>query len=358
MDGKTYFSQKLSSILFLDVKKEKLMKLFNVYLSENIYMPIKSSKLIESIKKGDPLEEIPIFLFIEGMFYVLGIDENFKYSDDYKKMLLSMPSSISFIKGIIFNEVKKESYEDAFIFLKGLVQVEESRENYDKLLSLAENIRLKDSSFKNEELYIIEKAKIFDNNPSPYLYEAIIKREEGDYESALFSINTYLSKGGEKTLEVSEFIHSLNNIIDYERGKELLDEDADRALKLLIPLLEEYGDDASLYYYIAVGYRILGNFEKAIYYLNEALAINDVLVEVVNELGINYASLEDYNTAIKYLRKAFEATKSVEICTNLIMCYLNSGDIEQAKNHLEIAKKLDSKDEIVIELDKIINNKA
>nr|WP_286207975.1 tetratricopeptide repeat protein [Clostridium caldaquaticum] len=344
--------------MFLDIKKEKLMKLFNVYLNENVYMPIKSVKIIENVKKGDSLEEIPVFLFLEGMYYVLGIDENFKYADIYRRMLLNMPSSINFIKSIVFNEVKKENYADAFIFLKGLVQVEENVENYDKLLSLADTIRYKDKSFKNEELYVIEKAKLFDNISSPYLYEAVIKREDGDYDGAMFSINTYLAKGGEKTLEVSEFIHSLNNIISYERGKELLYEDADGALKLLIPLLEEYGDDAALYYYIAVGYRILNNFEKAIYYLNEALAIDDALVEVVNELGINYASLEDYATAIKYLRKAFEATKSVEICTNLIMCYLNSGDIQQAKNHLEIAKKLDDKDEVVIELDKILNNKA
>ncbi|SKA88168.1 Tetratricopeptide repeat-containing protein [Clostridium sp. USBA 49] len=357
MEGKVYFSEKLNNILFLDIKKETLMKIFNIYLNEDIYMPIKSNKIIEDIKNGKSLDEIPITFFIEGMFYVLGIDEHFRYADYYVKMLSNIQNSISFIKSIIFNEVKKEFYEEAFIFLNGLVKVEENEENYDKLLTLADVIRQKDKNFKDEELYIIDKAKIVGNSPLPYLYEAIIKRDEGNYEFALVSINTYLSKGGKKTEEISEFIHSLNNIINFEKGKELLYEDANKALKLLIPLLDEYGDNASLYYYIAVGYRILENFEKAIYYLNEALGLDNALVEVVNELGINYAALEDYETAIKYLRKAFEATKSVEICTNLIMCYINIGDMDQAKNHLDIAKKLNSKDEIVIELDKIINGK-
>lgn len=354
--SKVYFSEKLNKILFLDVKRETLMKLFNIYLGEDVYMPIKSSKLIEDIKAGKSLDEIPITFFVEGMFYVLGVDENFRYADYYVEMLLNLPSSVTFIKSIIFNEIKNESYEEAFIFLKGLLKIEENEENYDKLLTLGDTIRQKDKSFKDEELSIIDKAKQAGDSPLPYLYEAIIGRDEGKYELAMVSINTYLSKGGKKTEEVSEFIYTLRSILNFERGKELLYEDAEAALKLLIPLLDEYGDNASLYYYIAVGYRILENFEKAIYYLNEALTIDDALVEVVNELGINYASLEDYETAVKYLRKAFEATRSVEICTNLIMCYINSGDMKQAKNHLDIAKKLDSKDEIVIELDKIINS--
>lgn len=357
VEGKTYFSERLESVLFLDIKRETLMSLFKVYLDENIYMPIKSAKLIEKIQSGEALEEIPVSFFVEGMFYVLGVDDKFKYNSNYKEMLLSIPNAAQLVKGIIFNSVKQEHHEDAYIFLKGLVQIEENEENLERLLSLAEAIRAKDKSFKQEELYIIEKAKTFENLSTPYLYEAIIKREAGDFEAALFSINTYISKGGQKTPDIIEFTNSLKGIVTFERGKELLYEDAESALKLLIPLLEEYGDNASLYYHIAVGYRILENYEKAIYYLNEALAIDDALVEVVNELGINYASLGDFNKAIQYLRKAFEATKSVEICTNLIMCYFNSGDMEQAKNHLDIAKKLDDKDEIVIELNEIINKK-
>lgn len=354
MEGKSYFSERLGSILFLDIKKERLTRLFNVYLEDNVYMPIKSTSLIEKIKSGKALEEIPAASFVEGMFYVIGLDEAFKYASIYREMLLTLPNSLSFIKGAIFNAVKQEKLEEAYIFLKGLVQLEGNVENFDRLLSLAEGIRNKDKTFKNEEVYLIEKAKSIEDYSAPYLYEAIIKRDDGDFEGALFSINNYLNRGGEKTPEVIEFVNSLKGIVNYERGKELLYEDADAALKLLIPLLEEYGDNATLYYHIAVGYRILENFEKAIHYLNEALVIDDALVEVVNELGINYASIGDFEKAIQYLRKAFDATKSVEICTNLVMCYLNAGDKEQAKNHFEIAKKLDENDEIVRELEKII----
>lgn len=355
MDEKSYFSDKLSSVLFLEINKDKLMSLFNLYLTENVYMPIKSSKIIDGIKSGNNLDEISINNFLEGMYYVLGIDENFKYCDIYVEMLLSYNQSIPFIKNIIFNEIKKEQYEDAYIFIKGLVNIEKNTENYEKLLYVADLLRTRDKAFTDEELAIIDKAKELENFSVPYLYEALINKDKTQYDAALFSINTYISKGGKQTAEISELIHSLKNIVNYEEGKALLSEDADKALKLLLPLLEEYSDNASLYYNIAVGYRILQNYEKAIYYLNEALELDDALVEVVNELGINYAFLGDFDKAIQYLRKAFEATKSVEICTNLIMCYLDAGDTEQAKNHLEIAKKLDSKDEIVMEIAALLN---
>lgn len=354
MERKAYFSEKLSSILFLEINKDKLMSLFKIHLSANMYMPIKSSKLIDEVSKSGTLEEISINHFIEGMFYVLGLDENFKYNSEYLEMMLGFPQAATIIKSIIFNEIKKENYEDAYVFLKGLLLIENSEDIYDKVLIIAENLRLKDKSFTEEELSIIDKAKNINNYALPYLYESIIKKERGDFSGSLYSINTYLSIGGKETVEITEFILTLKNITAFEEAKELLYENPDKALKLFIPLLEVYGDNASLYYNIAVTYRIMQNHEKAIYYLNEALAIDDALVEVVNELGINYASLGDYNTAIQYLRKAFEVTRSVEICTNLIMCYIDTGDFIQARNHLEIAKKIDSTDEIVLDLQKIL----
>ena len=78
------------------------------------------------------------------------------------------------------------------------------------------------------------------------------------------------------------------------------------------------------------------------------------LLEVINELGVNYACLGDFETAIKYFKKGFEASKDVEICTNIVMCYLNLGDKENAKLHLDIAKKLNSEDDVVVELDRIL----
>lgn len=356
MDIKSRFADKLTKVLFLEVKKENVKKIFNTDVMEDIYLPVRSSDIVDNIKLQNNTEKMPLSFFIEGMAYVLGADENFRFNNEYRKILSNISSSISFIKSKVAETVKERKYEDAYILLKGLLNLDDSIEVYDKVILLADEMRNNDKSYKDEELEVIERAKSKESYSTPYFYETIIRKEEGDYDKALFSINNYISKGGEETLEVTELKESLKSILKYENGKELLYDQPKEALKLFIPLIDEFGDDAALYYYIAVAYRILENYEKAIYYLNEALSIDNDLVEVVNELGINYASLGDFKSAIAYLRKAFEVTKSVEICTNLIMCYLNSGDIESARNHLEIAKRLDPNDEIVVQLNAIMDN--
>lgn len=355
MNIKSYFAEKLSKLLFLEVKKENIKKIFNVSLKEDIYIPINSKYIVDSIKLQDNLDKIPVTYFIEGMFYVLGADEQFRFNKYYKKIISKDKNNNKFIKSIIGKNVKSKNYEESYIILKGLSQIEDTLEIYDKLIIMADEIRKKNTIFKEEELNILQKAKLKDNYALPYLYEAIIKKEEGDYERALFCINNYIVKGGEETLEVTDMKQWLKSCVNYDRGKELLESNPLEALKYLIPLIDVLGNNASVYYYIAVGYRMINNHEKAIYYLNEALNIDSSLVEVVNEMGINYASLGNYEGAIAYLRKAFQATRSVEICTNLILCYLNSGNLKDAKVHLEIAKKLDPKDQVVVELEGIIN---
>lgn len=356
MNIKSRFADKLSEVLFLEVKKEKLKEIFNTETTKDIYLPIRSFNIVDEVKLQKDMDQIPLSFFIEGITYVLGADENFKYNSQYKKILLSIKDAHLFIKSKIALNVREKHYEDAYILLKGLLVIDDSIEVYDKIIVIAEELRNKDKSYKDEELDIIERAKEKEGYPLPYFYEALIRREEGDFEKAQFCINNYIAKGGEQTIEVTELKESLKLVIDYEKAKDILYDAPKEALKLLLPLLQQFGDDAALYYYIAVAYRILESYEKAIYYLNEALNIDSNIVEVVNELGINYASLGNFENAISYLRKAFEVTKSVEICTNLIMCYLNSGDIESARTHLEIAKKLNPKDEIVIQLEGIMSS--
>lgn len=352
MSIKSYLLEKLSKVLFLEIKKGS--KINNFIFSENTYLPLRSEAIVEKTKTGDNLKDIPINLFLEGMFYVLGCDENFKFNDTYKNLIKDIPDSLKLIKGVIFREIKNEKYEEGYILIKGLISIENTKDNYDKALLLVDEIRKKNSFFKEEELNLIEEGKNISEFPTPYLYEAIIKKDDKDLEGALFSINQYLALGGNKTDDVIEFKASLDMITSYDKAKNMVYESPKEALEILLSLLEELGDNAEIYYYIAIAYRVLENYEKAIYYLNDAMTINSDYVEVINEFGINYACLGNYETAIKYFRSAFEVTKSIEICTNLIMCYLNIGDSKQAKIHFDIAKKLDPNDEVLKDIEKIL----
>lgn len=357
MQIKAKFVEKVSKLIFLEFKKESIVTLFGVKAEENIYLPLRPVRALDKIKNNEKLEKIPVFFFMEGMFYVIGGDENFKLNSIYLKILTQKKKkAVKYIKGIIFDEVKKENYEDAYILLKGLIQIEASEENYDKLVMLLEKLRSNDSSYDEEAIEMFSRAEKLEGYNKAALNKAIIYYEQKKYEDAWFNICTYIENSKDNSEKVLTLKKDLQNIRHYEKGKVLVYEKPEEALQFLLPLLEEFNDDAVLNLNIAIAYRVLEEYETAIYYLKKAVAIDSAIVEVINELGINYAALSEYDNAIKYFRKAFEATKAIEICTNLIMCYLNKGDLLNAKLHYDIAVKINPKDEIVIKLKSIIGN--
>jgi tetratricopeptide (TPR) repeat protein len=348
---KSRFLEKVSKLIFLEFKKESILNIFQMEATENIFLPVRPFRVIDKVQKNDMMEKIPVSFFIEGMFFVLGADENFKYNSIYRKLIETRKDEAThYIKGIVFDEVKNNSYEDSYILLKGLLNFEKNEEIFEKIFILLESLSQKDKNIQEEQLEIIKKAKQVKGYNKPYLYEAIIYYNSKKYKEADICLTKYIEVTDDNGKEIIELKKNITNVLNYEKGIELVKENPEESLKYLIPLLDDFDDDAILKFNIAVSYRKLGLYEKAIYYLNEALSIDSSLVEIVNELGINYASLNDFESAIKYLRKAFEATKSIEICTNLIMCYFNNGDYNAAKLHYEIAKKIDPKDEIVLKL--------
>lgn len=356
MNYNSRFKEKLSKLLFLEVHRDGFLKSIGVqkkisFKNNDLYIPISIDYVSSNIKDEYKLENLPIYYFVEGMFFSLGADEGFRFNDDYIILLKEIKDSIPCIKKIIADKVKNNNLEDAFVLLRGLGRVCEEKEFYEKILMIGEAIRQRDNNFGEVQKTEIEVCKkIFYNEAFPYYYSAIIYEAEGEIAKAFAEINEYIARGGAKNELIESFYQRLENEVDYQKGKELLIDEPREALKKLLPLIEKFNEDPILYYYIAVAYRKIENYEKAIYYLNDSLALDDAIVETVNELGINYACIGDYENAIKHFRKAFEATKDIEICTNLIMCYININDIKNAKLHLNIAQKINSDDEIVKKL--------
>lgn len=360
MDYKTMLKEKLSKILFLEMDTEGFKKTINIpqyvtFKNKDLYMPISSEYITSNVNDEIKMKNLPIYYFIEGMFICFACDEKLRFNDDYGIVLTYIPNAEESIKGLIANRVKEDRLEDAYVLLKGLYKYNREEEVFKNLLLTGEAIREKNPKFKSILCEDIDEGKLkFKNLPDPYLYNALILRDEGDFINAKEEINSYLNRGGVKSPDIEKMINDINNVSQYEKAIELLNEKPEKAIEMLLPLVDQFEKNPLLYYYLAVGYRNLENYEKAIYYLNQSISIESGILEVVNELGINYACLGNYEEAIKYFKKAFEASRDVEICTNITMCYMNLGDKEQAKLHLEIAKKLNPEDEIVNQLEKAL----
>jgi tetratricopeptide (TPR) repeat protein len=358
---KTMYKDKLSKLLFLEMKKDGFKRSINIpdsvqFNNDDLYMPISSEYVAANANDEIKLSNLPIYYFVEGMFIAFGADKNIKYNDDYGMILSYIPDSEECVKSLIAERIKKDRLEDAYVLLKGLYRYTREEEILVKLLAIGETIREKDSSFDELLQEEIDECKEkFKKSPEPYLYNALILKDKGDYKGAEAEINEYINRGGKKTPEIEQIISNINNVSHFEKAIDFLKEEPKKAIELLLPLSEEFEENPLVYYYLGVGYRKLQNHETAIHYLKKSLSLESGSLEVVNELGLNYASIKDYEEALKYFRKAFEASKEVAICTNIVMCYINLGDKEQAKLNLDIAKKMAPEDEIVIEIDQMLN---
>jgi tetratricopeptide (TPR) repeat protein len=357
------YKDKLSKLLFLEMKKDGFKKNINIpdnvnFKNDDLYMPISAEYVTANANDEIKLSNLPIYYFIEGMFIAFGADENIKYNEDYGMILSYIPDSEECVKSLIADRIKKNRLEDAYILLKGLYRYTKEEEILTKLLAVGQTLREQDSSFAELLLEDIDECKEkFEKSPEPYLYNALILKDKGDYKGAEVEINEYINKGGKKTPEIGQIEIDINNISHFEKAIDHLKDEPKKAIELLLPLCEEFKENPLVYYYLGVGYRKIENYKTAIHYLKESISIESGSLEAVNELGMNYASIGEYEEALKYFRKAFEASKEVDICTNIVMCYVNLGDKEQAKLNLEIAKKLAPDDEIVIEIDQMLNRR-
>ncbi|MBE6054531.1 MAG: tetratricopeptide repeat protein [Clostridium sartagoforme] len=360
MDYNVAFKEKLGKLLFLEIDKDGFKKNVGIpsyvsFANKDLYLPISSDYITTNIQNEIKIKNLPIFYFVEGMFLAMGADENLKYNEDYEIILSYIKDSDNCIRSIISNKIKDDKLIDGYLLLKGYYRFSKDIDVMKKLLLVGESIREKDSGFQDILLSDIDYCeKHLLKIPESYLYKTLILKDADDYKAAKVAINEYINIGGKVTEEIKGLLDDINNISNYEIAIEHLKDDPVTTIKMLLALLDNFDKNPLIYYYLGVAYRKLENYEKAIYYLNESIAIESGIYEVIVELGINYACINDFDNAIKYFKKAFEATKEVEICTNIVMCYMNLNNYEEAKLHFEIAKRLDPEDEVVKDLEKIL----
>lgn len=351
MEYINHFKAYLSKLIFLEINKGILVEHFHIpeisNMKEDLFLPLSPEYIAENINV-DLTRNLPFGEFVKGMYFVSGADREFNQIYLYKTILLAIKRE-SVIKGLVTKLLKENRTEEALVYLLGLYHVHGEKDVLKHALVLLEDLSLNTTMYRDALMKYAEEAISVEMNEG-HLFKGSALRFAGDFRGALFHIREYLRLGGEETQEISEEIEFLDRKSRITEGEEILYDNPKRFLELVLPLLSSEEDNPRLLLMIAIAYRILGNHEKAVYYLNDALAIDAAYVDVLNELGINYAAMGDYIQAVKYFRALFEQVRTIEILTNLIMCYINSGDLKAARDHIAIGELMDSEDEILLEI--------
>ena len=351
-------SDRLSKLIFIEFKDLNVLEKINSKLYEelkgkDILFPV-DLKVITN-KENVNSADLTMDKFFAGMLLCIGGNEKFIYNDYYEEIILNFYKSEEFYKGYIYSLIKKEELFDAYIMLKGLNRIYLNDEYKEKLIVILMNLKEKSDFLNNEfKLEIKDAIENYKTFSKAYMYKSLMEREEGNYILALESIDTYIKKSNDNSEEIKTYREQLISYRNYDDGKDKIYSSPEEALKKLVPLIEIFDKDAILYYYIAIACRKLQMYDQAIYYLNRSRELDSGIVEVVNELGLNYASLGMYDKAVKYFETVFKVTNSIDICTNIIMCYYKLDNLDKVDEYFKIAKTINESDEILKEFENFI----
>ncbi|MFB0919168.1 MAG: tetratricopeptide repeat protein [Clostridiaceae bacterium] len=285
------------------------------------------------------------------MTYSLGADPLFKYAVEYILILKKYERAVPIVKQKISELVKDKRMVDAFILLSGLYEAIGEEDIENALLTIGEELVIGDQSYSDNVLDLADKA-IENGNNTGRLIKGSIYRLLGKPDKALRSFTEYIKLGGEVSDELSAEMEAMTRNTVLDEGYSLIFEKPEEALKQLLPMYKSESNNPRYLYSIAVAYRNLENYDKAIYYLEEARAIDSGYIDVLNELGLNYSMLNDYTTAEKYFRAVYEASMDLGPLTNLIISLFNLKRNEEAYKLYLTALKKAPEDEILREIKK------
>lgn len=371
----SYFKKNTDKITFLELKRDTTIGIEGYPLNKEIPLPIKTEVLINEIKEGNLQDEINLSFILDGIVYLMGIDPNFPYIEDYKKILYASNNKIHdfiFYQGI--KALENNDIDSGAIYFRALKFLD--NKNINGIFNYA--LTLEEIAKKYFEKDIEEKAMEFFKSSTREL-ESILDIDE-KYPLAYYKLGYHYKFLGRflkakliwtKYLTLDKDELRLQEI----RGEiELIDDDATmetgltylnrgefhKAIDAFTKLLNKYDNLWELKYFLGASYKGIGDFKKAIEFFYEALDSNKEELDIYNELGICLFTIGDIDEAINIFTEGIENLGNYyKLLFNRGLCYLQIQELAKAHEDINTAASLNPEDKNIIAqkeiLDKLLN---
>ncbi|SHH24597.1 tetratricopeptide repeat protein [Tepidibacter thalassicus] len=359
-----YIFKKTENIAFLTIKEDADIPLRGYKIPKGgIDFPILNEELVKSIKERDAENNLTLASFARGMIYIIGIDSNFKYNDEYKKFLYEFDSKIEDYIGYMgVKKANEKEFTDALIYFKSLITLNPNNVNglYNYALVCQDIAKIHEKNQEEKKMndFLLEALDKLETIIDIYPEFALAYYQLGyhyynqkQYIKAKLTWEEAIKFGldEDREIELKNELKKIEYKVDYEYGYNLvLQGQAERGLEKLLPLMDEYSDWWNLLFFIGLAYRQLNNVDEAIKYFEKILILNPNQVDTIVEIGLCYAMIGDLKSSIEQFEKALNLKEDSEIMCNLGMAYLQLGDIDNAKKYIQKAYDLNSDDEVTI----------
>ena len=374
-----YLLKKTEELAFITVKKEGEFHLDGYEIpKEGLNVPIKNEVLVKGIKEKTAQDGLNSISIADAIIYIIGIDPEFRYNDEYKKFLTALEKKVNFNVRSYAGYMSRKYFElgettDSLIYIKALVTLYpddiEGLYNYAIVCQEVATSYQKDGDAKGMNAFLLEAGEklekiinMDENFALAYYHLGYHYYNQSQYIKAKVIWEEAIKHGLDEDIiaEIQENIGKMDYKVQYEEGYSLVFQGKfEEGLDKLLPLEEQYGDWWNLLFIIGIAYKNMGEMDRAIHYFDKILIIKPNQVDTLVELALCEASSFNMERAVELLEQAAKIKEDPEILCNLGMAYLNTGNIDDAIYYIERAYELNPEDEITIscmrELDKYRN---
>ncbi|CDF57714.1 tetratricopeptide repeat protein [Thermobrachium celere] len=339
-----YIKKEVERLLFIETNKDLTFKIKNSFVLKKGEYPINVDNLKDMALNGT--FNINLSYILDGIITILGVDENFKYKDDYFSIL----KSIQGIESYIISQIeanREKNIKKSLIYANTLIKLSPKESNLINRIYLLFDIQQKTGlDFKDEiEKSLKEVLDINPDNPTAN-YNLALLYLNNDNDLAKYHLRKCLQSPTTKN-EAQELLEKIEIVESFDKAVDLIKSQQYRqALAILIPLIEQQPENLNAIYYTALCYRNLNANQKALYYLNMLKGCPE-RPEVFVEIGLNLASLGYFEEALKNFKDALKLkpNDSTIIC-NIGVCYYYLGQNDKAKEAFELSLRLNKDDEV------------
>ncbi len=371
-----YLLRKTEELAFITVKKDGDFYLDGYEIpKEGLNVPIKNEVLVKGIKEKTAQEGLNSMSIADAMIYIIGIDPEFKYNEEYKKFLGALEKKVNFNIRSYAGYMSRKYFElgectDSLIYIKALITLYpddiEGLYNYAIVCQEVATSYQKDGDAKTMNAFLLEAGEklekiinLDENFALAYYHLGYHYYNQSQYIKAKVIWEEAMKLGlDEDTIaEIQENIGKMDYKVQYEEGYSLVFQGKfEEGLEKLLPLEEEYNDWWNLLFIIGIAYKNMGEMDKAMLYFEKILMIRPKQVDTLVELALCEASSFNMDRAVELLEQAAKIKEDPEILCNLGMAYLNTGDIDDAIYYIERAYELNPEDEITISCMRELDN--
>lgn len=371
-----YLLKKTEELAFITVKKEGEFHLDGYEIpKEGLNVPIKNEVLVKGIKEKTAQDGLNSISIADAMIYIIGIDPEFRYNDEYKKFLTALEKKVNFNVRSYAGYMSRKYFElgettDSLIYIKALVTLYpddiEGLYNYAIVCQEVATSYQKDGDAKGMNAFLLEAGEklekiinMDENFALAYYHLGYHYYNQSQYIKAKVIWEEAIKHGLDEDIiaEIQENIGKMDYKVQYEEGYSLVFQGKfEEGLDKLLPLEEQYGDWWNLLFIIGIAYKNMGEMDRAIHYFDKILIIKPNQVDTLVELALCEASSFNMERAVELLEQAAKIKEDPEILCNLGMAYLNTGNIDDAIYYIERAYELNPEDEITISCMRELNN--